>query len=33
MPWQKVTPMSQREEWMDLAQQEGTNISRRCRNF
>jgi len=33
MPWQKVTPMSQKKEFMHLAQREGANISRLCRNF
>jgi len=33
MPWQEVTPMSQRKEFIQLAQQEDANISRLCRYF
>jgi transposase InsO family protein len=33
MPWQQVTPMSQKKEFMHLAQREGANISRLCRYF
>jgi transposase InsO family protein len=33
MPWQQVTPMSQRKEFIHLTQQEEANISRLCRYF
>lgn len=33
MPWQEVTPMSQRKEFIHLAQQEEANISRLCSYF
>ena len=33
MPWQEVTLMSQRKEFIHLAQQEEANISRLCRYF
>lgn len=33
MPWQQVTPMSQKKELIHLAQQEDVNISRLCRYF
>lgn len=33
MPWQEVTRMSQRQEFIHLAQQEEANISRLCRYF
>ena len=33
MPWQQVTPMSQKKEFINLAQGEDVNISRLCRYF
>jgi transposase InsO family protein len=33
MPWKEVTPMSQREEFVQLALQPGTNMSQLCRRF
>ncbi len=33
MPWQQVTLMSQKKEFIHLAQQEEANISRLCRYF
>lgn len=33
MPWRQVTPMSQKKEFMHLAQRKDANVSRLCRNF
>jgi len=33
MPWQQVTPMSEKKEFISLAVQEEANISRLCRYF
>jgi transposase InsO family protein len=33
MPWQQVTPMSQKKEFINLGQREDVNISRLCRYF
>lgn len=33
MPWQQVTPMSQRKEFVNLALTDGANIARLCRRF
>ena len=33
MPWQHVTPMSQRQEFVNLAMTEGANRARLCRRF
>ena len=33
MPWQHVTPMSQRKEFVSLAMVDGANMSRLCRRF
>ena len=33
MPWRQVTPMSEKREFISLAEREGANISRLCRYF
>ncbi len=33
MPWEEVSVMSQRREFVTLAQSEGTNIRELCRRF
>ena len=33
MPWEEVSLMSQRREFVTLAQSEGTNIRELCRRF
>jgi transposase-like protein len=33
MPWKLETPMSQRKEFVSLAQTDGANVARLCRRF